>query len=86
MGNFGNRANFRLPIFEGFTRFGLLRIEKTQSMRNFGDRTNFRLPVLADLHVLGSGESKLVGIDWPLFSSLSYTYTHYISLIGKLMC
>ena len=29
MGNFGNRANFRLPDFGGFTSFGVWRIQKT---------------------------------------------------------
>ena len=28
MENFGNRKNFRLPVFGGFTRFGAWRIQK----------------------------------------------------------
>ena len=31
MGNFGNRANFRLPVFGGFSRLGVRRIQKTQN-------------------------------------------------------
>ena len=27
-GNYGNSANFRLPVFGGFTRFGVWRIQK----------------------------------------------------------
>ena len=30
-GNFGNRANFRLPVFGGYTHFGVWRIQKTQN-------------------------------------------------------
>ena len=30
-GKFGNRANFRLPVFGGFTRFGVWKIQKTQN-------------------------------------------------------
>ena len=28
MGNFGNRASFRPPVFGGFTRFGVWRFQK----------------------------------------------------------
>ena len=46
MGKFGNRVNFRLPVFGGFTRFGVWRIQKKHKiMRNFGSSANFRLPV-----------------------------------------
>ena len=31
MGNFGNRANFRLPVFGGFIRFWVCRMQKTQN-------------------------------------------------------
>ena len=36
MGNFGNGANFRLPVFGGFTRFVVWRIQKIQNKQVSG--------------------------------------------------
>ena len=36
MESFGSCANFRLPVFGGFTRFGVWRIQKTQNQPVFG--------------------------------------------------
>ena len=33
MGNFGHRANFQLPVFGGFARFGAWRIKKRKNTK-----------------------------------------------------
>ena len=52
MRNFGNRA-----IFGGFTRFGVWRNQKTQSMTNFGNRANLRHSVFGRFTRFGGLEN-----------------------------
>ena len=57
MGNFGNRANFRLPVFSGFPRFGVWRIQKTQNQNGVRKSVSLQVSMLVCFLIYQSVET-----------------------------